>query len=412
MTHIPPEYQTDHLFLLVGANPLPNLVAARLLARPGGAVCLVHSAATAQIAQRLETVIAGLQHVGCFDKIEVREADAQDIETKVGRAVRAVGGSVGLHYTGGTKPMSVHAFRAVDRESTGRRSSPVFSYLDAGSFELRIAPRWREKVLLDVHLALDDVLALHGITLMRNSPQAKSLLPDLAGVIASSAPGGGMRAWRDWCGLVLRDEAHDGEGWLSKSVLFGVNLPMPGGPLLADTTVALKYTLGLPAEAEWLPLDPSKCAKWPFPKRKPGHLCQWLDGDWLEDFVLSQVQEVAERCQLHDCVMRLKTDPTASPAEFEFDVVALRGYQFFGISCGTGYVKGVEKLKLFEAYVRARQLGGDEARVGLVCGYEDPARLEQEMATEWDATGKVRVFGPDHLPALGQHLAHWFTQAS
>ena len=40
---IPDELRSDHLFLLVGKNPLPNLVAASLLAKPGATIWLLHS---------------------------------------------------------------------------------------------------------------------------------------------------------------------------------------------------------------------------------------------------------------------------------------------------------------------------------------------------------------------------------
>lgn len=45
--------KTDYLFLLVGTNPLPNYVAARLLARPKGKIYLLHSRTTGDIAQNL-----------------------------------------------------------------------------------------------------------------------------------------------------------------------------------------------------------------------------------------------------------------------------------------------------------------------------------------------------------------------
>jgi hypothetical protein len=39
-------YRTDHLFLIVGANPLPNFVAALLLSKKGGTIHLLHSKGT------------------------------------------------------------------------------------------------------------------------------------------------------------------------------------------------------------------------------------------------------------------------------------------------------------------------------------------------------------------------------
>ena len=378
MCHIPCEYQTDNLFLLVGTNPLPNLVAANLLVKPGGTVHLVCSADTTVVARRLEEVLTGQCSVSGIRKIEVRETDALDIENKVRSAARSSHGTIGLHYTGGTKTMAVHAYRAVEREMACADSPPVFSYLDAGSFELRIGPSWREKVLLHVEPALGDLLALHGITLKRGSPKHEVVLADTANALARAAPGDGMRSWREWCTRVLRAKGHDGRRWRKTRDLLSVRLPLPAEPPLRDAAAALKLELGLPADAEDLPLNPSEFATWPFPRPESRYLCQWLDGIWLEHCVLSQIQAVAGSCQLHDCAMSLETDRISPPA-FEFDVAALRGYQLFGMSCTTSGQKGLCKQKLFEVYIRARQLGGDEARVGLVSGYGDPAALEGEM---------------------------------
>ena len=59
---IPEEYRSDFLFLLVGTNPLPNYVAARLLAQPDATVYVLHSdgegsPSTKPIAQQLETCL-------------------------------------------------------------------------------------------------------------------------------------------------------------------------------------------------------------------------------------------------------------------------------------------------------------------------------------------------------------------
>jgi hypothetical protein len=60
-----------------------------------------------------------------------------------------------------------------------------------------------------------------------------------------------------------------------------------------------------------------------------------------------------------------------------------------------------------EAYVRARQAGGDEARVGLVCVYKDPKALQEEIASDLDAAGKIRVFGQEDLIPLADRIKEW-----
>ena len=49
------------------------------------------------------------------------------------------------------------------------------------------------------------------------------------------------------------------------------------------------------------------------------------------------------------------------------------------------------KQKLFEAYIRARQVGGEEARVALICCEDDPVRLEAEMKRDIDVKSDLRM---------------------
>ena len=96
----------------------------------------------------------------------------------------------------------------------------------------------------------------------------------------------------------------------------------------------------------------------------------------------------------------------------DVDVVALRGYQLFAFSCSTGSKKGLLKTKLFEAYIRARQLGGDEGRIALVCCSNDPDGLEYEMRRDVDPEGRIRVFGSKHLADLVTHVGQWIRSQS
>jgi hypothetical protein len=88
----------------------------------------------------------------------------------------------------------------------------------------------------------------------------------------------------------------------------------------------------------------------------------------------------------------------------------MKGYQLFGLSCSTTQDKGQPKSKLFEAYVRIHQLGGDEARVAVVCPqYGLKKKLEKELPES--VKGKVRIFDSAHLEHLRGELKDWFEYA-
>jgi hypothetical protein len=94
------------------------------------------------------------------------------------------------------------------------------------------------------------------------------------------------------------------------------------------------------------------------------------------------------------------------------DVVALRGHQLFAFSCGTAVDRKPLKLKLLEIYMRARQIGGEEARAALVCPTHEPTSLEEETRNELGLEGQVKVFGRQHWKDLTGNICEWVQEQS
>jgi hypothetical protein len=114
-----------------------------------------------------------------------------------------------------------------------------------------------------------------------------------------------------------------------------------------------------------------------------------------------QVEKIASKYQIQEIKRSLHIqdpeDSSRDQDQFEFDVAFLRGYQLFGISCSMTSKHSLCKEKLFEAYLRAKQLGGDEARVALVsCYEEDTERLKKEISFIVQNI-KIEVFGKKDL---------------
>src|SRR5438128_1550136 len=135
------DHQVNHLLLLVGSNPVPNVVAGKLLTTPGGTITLIHSKDGSDLAGRLAAWFrnAGYADIGLK---QVEESNAASVRGQVSRAIeeyeRDHAGTnhthmalVGLNYTGGTKVMSVHAYRALEQWAGKHKREAVFSYLDA-----------------------------------------------------------------------------------------------------------------------------------------------------------------------------------------------------------------------------------------------------------------------------------------
>jgi hypothetical protein len=386
-------YQTKHLFLLMGKNPLPNYVAAHLLLKTGGTLYLVHSEGpqgTGGVAQRLAAHFP--QHHPHL--IPVNPQDTADIRRQVELYLeRTLPDPVGLNYTGGTKVMAVHTYQAVEEFCQPRGYEAIFSYLDADTLEMSIEPQpgqpaFRHKVVQSVELTIKEVFDLHGIKL-QGRIQTEPLLPDLARALAQMhGTPTGIQAWKNSRNVL---KACDGRSWPE------VKAELLDADATPDVAGHLEQALGL---AEPGSVDLRATARQTGLK-SPRELSLWLDGTWLENWGLVCIKGLGYKHRARSLI-------GLTPSRFEIDIAVMRGYQLFALSCGVTRDRDKAKLKLLEIYTRARQIGGDEARVGLMCPVDDPRGLEQEIAREWDAGNRVRVFGRKHLPDLQNHFKNWF----
>lgn len=379
MNTIPEDLKSQHLFVLVGGNPLPNVVAIRLLLRENGHVYLVHTAQTNKIADRI-CQSAGLVLGQSATKLLVDDGNAAEMRTKVLRQA-AQKSSIGLNYTGGTKHMALHVFQGL----IAANPRLTLSYLDAETLSMRIeqgdgATR-SFATGLAVSLRFQELLALHGRT--ASAIETDLLWPE----VYPDLPRVPYDKWRDWWGSASR-----GMGGRTAEIV------LPTDPAFE------------PLRSHWGDaVTVGDLAKhW---RTDAGTLAKWFGEAGLESYVLWSVRRVAADAQLGETAKNVKLNEI----DFEFDVMAMRGYQLFAISCANSKDKGTIKLKLMEAYVRARQMGGDEARVAVVCRapandlLSSPRKIEQELTEQLGAEGKIRVFGAEHLAQLSIHLLNWFT---
>ncbi len=408
------EYKVDHLFLLIGENPLPNYVAAKLLLNKCGTAYLVHTTDTEKSAKRLQTILKS--ELNGFKGVELRslgdyESDAFHIQKKIREELGKIkSGKIGLNYTGGTKAMAVHAYKAAFADCP----DAIFSYLDPRRLEICIDREDRERDRLKIkpgtlQVQLVKIFQLHGLELKANptqQPQSGTLAAEFVKVFHEEIK---AKQWFDWYYKIFCEEARRKKGngswgnWKSKTDLAKISIGLDNLPqeiitafqeekfITDDKKLSLSAvkTIGTFSEIE--------------------SFCKWLDGLWFEHYVLGQVQNIASSCFIGDYGLNFEIPLTGTKDGFEFDVAFTRGYQLFALSCTTTSDRKLCKSKLFEAYLRARRMGGDEARVALICCSNEPDTLKAEIA---DSTNddKIQVFGREHLTNLSQEIAGWIAQ--
>ena len=425
-------HKVDALFVLVGKNTLPNYVAAQLLLRSPAKsrLILVYSEDTASQRQLLEDTLKaeGFQQ---FENVLVKESNPLDIENNIGAITQKLTGKVGLNYTGGTKAMSVHAYRALDENVRDVQ----FSYLNARGLSLMFAHESIPCLVgTEVSVSLKVLLGLHSRTL---SFKADPIWPQTARTIADLHSSDDVRKmWNIWIAQtffqeppwpqfqVQSSENRDAEWqhwvrkqhvwqefkrrkWKTKTQLKNIQLSVLNeftevqATLLKETGLSSsdsfsgdKDTLGLIQKGGF---------------GKSEDLGKWFEGTWLESYVLDQVQQLRQQGQygITDTGHSLQAH---SDQQVEIDVAFTRGYQLFALACTTSDDKGLCKSKLLEVVVRAEQLGGAEARSALICCYPEPRKLENEIA---DLSGEhVRVFGRDDLMGIQTKLGDWIMDVS
>lgn len=437
------KHKVDHLFLLIGENPLPNYVATRLLLNQGGMPYLVHTTGTEKLAKRLQTILSneliGLKTAKLVS-LNDYEADAYQIQKAIRSKLETIkDGKIGLNYTGGTKAMAVHAYRAV---FSALRSETVFSYLDPRKLKMCIdsenTPIEPIKVtpeMLEVQLC--KVFQIHG-WVWKSDPIYSPQLSEAAQVFAKFHEQGELvHLWRNWCNQVLRKQTRDDKGrWLNKTNLQTVsplNLKMVQYQVKIVNALSQlgvtgeDFSLQTIKEGAIAEAKNNNIEKFKFDLED---VCKWLDGEWLEHYVLQQVQVITQDLAIHDSATSFWIkDPNSKNTKFQFDVAFMRGYQLFAISCTTSADKSLCKSKLFEAYIRAQQLGGSEARVALVCcvSNEDTDAegkkkytkdaLETEIINVFNPSSesgmrdhKLAVFGRDDLIDLSSKIEEWIKQ--
>lgn len=412
--------QVDHLILLVGGNPLPNAVAGRILLKPGGTIGLLYSPGTIEIKNRLKEWF-GLPASQIAEK-QIDESNPTSIYQGTRDLLQTArpGATIGLNYTGGTKAMSVHAYQATKIWASEKKFQPSFTYLDARTLSMVYETDQRMPYVgLALDLPLDKLFALHNWRLSK-PPQTKPFLPKICNALLPIYADKEelFPLWDSWkreelqkkCGK-LDQNGKWNRKWQSKTKLKETLLDWP--TQLPELINALQEELQQMASPHLSVKIATENGNW----SEPGDFCDWLNGGyWLESVVLEKLHEIGKECNLHDIAMNLTPfSGLATPTKFELDVVALHGYQLFAFSCGTDTDQegGRErlKLKLFEAFVRSQQLGGEEARVALVCCADDPDGLNAEMQRTLSSK-QIKVLGRKSLANLKKELTDWIREES
>nr|WP_162010622.1 DUF1887 family protein [Syntrophomonas wolfei] len=340
-------------------------------------------------------------------------SQAQTIKEQVAKILSKQNGikKIHLNYTGGTKAMSVHAYRALEGKLGEGFSA---SYLDARDYRMKFDKNPdinTGDLRKTIQLKMSDLFSLHNSEILGNtnneyletisdSPRRDNIMQSIADLANQNK----LLDLRNWFNTAkqggLFSEGEKGEEKIKKimasfndnyKLLFNYLSKFPDNDRFCDE------------KGYWL------CSN--FDKNKnTKQLNKFLNGGWLEAYVAWVISNNRKEQNNVITNIYLKTRGKSGSKKFEIDVLAKNGYQICGISCGTPLkfenqkeiLPNTLKNKGFEVILRSSQIGGDEARSVLVTLLNPTLakNLENDLKA---ATGagqdKFIVLGINDLPA-------------
>lgn len=360
------EFNFSALFLLVGTNPLPNLVVADYFLKNISGLSQIfflysektaYQSGTKDYADLLKKTIENRKynnypqfHFICLFDVALPSQIRNDLKKALKNYQL---NKLHLNYTGGTKAMGISVYQTL-KELYGSKVS--FSYLDARTFKIVSdeSDRITNDLRREIKINIDELISLHGFVRVKIGSGETDFFDALKY----------FKKLIDADELSLYFNSYNREVFLDrgnlinkkKSISDNLRNYISSGEFLSVVQAMPK---------EYRLFDKNGRFIEPQTDRQLGTAVKFLDGVWLEHYVYEVLKEhfCNKYCMEKNLVIR-KTDWKGQ--NFELDVVMINGYQLVGISCTTSQTRHICKSKGFEIFMRTRQIGGEEAKSVLI----------------------------------------------
>lgn len=415
------------LVLLVGTNPLPNYVVGKYFSRCNRnlkRIWLIYSEediyrGTKQYANDIKTVLE--KETGGSIKIEKEPISDVGHGSRISKEIREIlspkrceAEEVHLNYTGGTKAMSVHVYRELEKLWKDKFSA---SYLDARDFSIKFDDNLvyddTEDLRRTIDISWDDLFKLHNTQKITEKKDMDKEYPDYINpeeieniqnklfILVENGKVPELKEWNKQLIELLKKLKDIKE---NKELAYETIYEAMNKFSFNDNRILFEFLASFPEEDQFIDkngklVHENFCC---YGKRKE-KLVSFLNGKWLESYVYHVVKKMKPECEplLNYKLVPISTD-SKSEKDFEMDVIIKNGYQVCGISCATDTKQGDLKDKGFEVILRSRQMGGDEARSILVTLLDkkiDISRFERDLkASAGSGYENFIVLGIDDLP--------------
>lgn len=151
-----------------------------------------------------------------------------------------------------------------------------------------------------------------------------------------------------------------------------------------------------------------------FKDKEEYHLYDYIDSTDFEKYIYAQTSNILKGMNLDNSkIIHSFKGKKTKEKDFEVDILVLMGNRVVLISCTTSDDEKKCKQKFFEVIFRAQQIGGDYAKIILVCCLPEKSRKKFEEDLEsFDSSyyKSSKIFYENDLKEVDNKLKEYFKQ--
>lgn len=353
--------KSDNLFLVIGTNPMPNLIAIANRVKAGGNIYLIASSdedkessfGTGGIANKIKTELESKKIFNKIEIISVNKNSEKSIIDELEKCVKEIGKIMELNYTGGTKFLSSICYSYFKDKMISENRKVILSYFDniKDKFiieeNLNQGRKYKEvyanKAKFGEIFSLEDIVKCHNINIE----------------IEKKEPNYGQYGYQFGEKFRTLDTNEKSE------IIRKLNCIHRS----KDSNEMIKFTRDFISNeaAEYLEKESEKLTE----KKKREYLCKFLFGDGFEEYFLKILLDMEESNEVEEFIWSFNPKRKKNKNEMEIDFIIRNGYDITAMSVTMCETIEECRSKLYEIITRAEQLGGKYCKKIFVCLYDD-----------------------------------------
>lgn len=381
--------KSDCLFLILGTNPMPNLISISNRVKRNGKVFLIVTEGkgnnlfeSKSIGQNIKSILNKKNIKIVEDLIVVDKNDENNIRDRLEEKYKMENGIIELNYTGGTKNMSSSSYKFFKEKMRENEKKIILSYFDnvSGKFiienniksnKINYVEDSFDKILFNSMFTLNDIVSIHKLKLKIKKKDDYKYSEF------------GQKYGENFEHLSLDKK----KSWIDE-----LNLCCKKNDINLYLEFSGKYV--------------SKDLKNSLSEKGIKEVRRYLLGDAFEEYFNNILIEYEREKIIDEYIWSAKTESSKIVKnDAEIDFLIKKGKDITLMSVTLCEEQEETKLKLYEAISRSKEISGDQCRIIFICLYESCKEMLNDICSlDIDVQENVNVIALDNFNNIKEKL--------